>query len=155
MLPDDSIRLEPARSEHASRLQAVLSDVRVCLPFGLSPSSVPHWIARQIGSHGTFCIVHEDGGLIGICRLADVKGLPGAMQLCYSIAWPYWGQGYATAAASRILRMASRNGPARVLALVLRRNAASIRVLGKIGFQIAGVDGATIRYERRIGVDAW
>lgn len=63
----------------------------------------------------------------------------GGAEIGYWVAKPYWGSGYATEAALRLLRLIFRNFDMPwVAAEVLPENVASIRVLEKLGFASEG-----------------
>lgn len=91
------------------------------------PSNMHYW--RQAPSDGH--VVVEQGSGIHRCR-AEVG---------YAIARKYWGQGFATKAVTRALRIAfgELEGVKRIQALVLPENVASQRVLHKAGFVREGV----------------
>ena len=88
-----------------------------------------------------------DGGLVGMCGLAEFgHGVPG-IELAYRLRRDRWGRGYATEAVRRAVAYAfGPLGLDRLIAAVERQNTASIRVLDKCGFafvrdqEIAGKD---------------
>ncbi len=59
-------------------------------------------------------------------------------ELVYWIAPEFWGQGYATEAVHAVLGLARTLGHRQITALDLADNAASGRVLAKLGFQATG-----------------
>jgi len=83
--------------------------------------------------------------LVGGCGLLGIKSgaeEPGRAQaeLGYWIGRPYWGRGYATAAARLAIDLAFRDlGTERLIAMCLETNAASWRILEKIGFRFTGL----------------
>jgi len=88
----------------------------------------PHFIiTRPHGPHG--------GDVVGSIALADVAG---EAMLGYWIAQRAWGQGYATEAARAVLDLARMLGHTRVVAAHFIDNAASARVLEKLGFAPTG-----------------
>ena len=71
-------------------------------------------------------------------RLVGCVGLVGAdrgAELVYWIAPEHWGQGYASEAARALLRLARTLGHRQIAAMQFQDNAASGRVLEKIGFR--------------------
>jgi RimJ/RimL family protein N-acetyltransferase len=77
----------------------------------------------------------DDGASIGMCGLLKRETLPD-VDLGYALLPEYWGQGYALEAAQATLRHAvDRFRLARVIAIVSQGNAASIRVLEKLGMK--------------------
>lgn len=83
--------------------------------------------------------------LVGCCGFFPVAGTTHAVELGYWIAVPEWGRGYATEAATRLLEHAFENSDThRVQARVFAGNAASVRVLGKLGFRDEGTHRAAV-----------
>jgi RimJ/RimL family protein N-acetyltransferase len=74
--------------------------------------------------------VASEGTLIGMCGLLKREHLD-APDLGYAFLPEAWGRGYAFEAARAVMEEAKRD---RVLALVSPGNAASIRLLEKLGF---------------------
>lgn len=84
---------------------------------------------------GLYCVELRDGGApIGLCGLVKRDVLPD-IDLGYACLPQYWGRGYAIEAAASVLADArSRLGLERIIAIVAPGNAASIRLLEKLGF---------------------
>ena len=75
------------------------------------------------------------GDVIGYCGLVDSgRGSEGEPELAYELLRRVWGQGYATEASWAVLEWARSAGYERVSATVWDWNAASRRVLAKLGF---------------------
>jgi len=72
-------------------------------------------------------------GSCGISRLDD-----GRHEIGYWIARPFWGLGFATEAASAMMRIARSSGLSNIIARRAVDNPASGRVLMKIGFRPTG-----------------
>jgi RimJ/RimL family protein N-acetyltransferase len=90
-------------------------------------------------SHGLMAVVHKERGeAIGMCGLLKRDHLEHA-DLGYAFLPEAWGQGFALEAAQAVLATA----PDELLALVSPRNAASIRLLEKLGFTRADHAAAT------------
>lgn len=92
----------------------------------------------------------EDGRLIGNCglRLAEAGAKVG--DLGYEIAPIYWGQGYATEAATEMLRFGfGELGLHRIWSHTVGENVASQRVLEKLGMRYEGRLRETQRYKGR------
>ena len=67
----------------------------------------------------------------------DEPALPGDLSLGYRVRRDHWGKGLATEGASVLLRYAfERLGVPRVTATALRDNAASVRVMQKLGMTL-------------------
>ncbi|MDE2935177.1 MAG: GNAT family N-acetyltransferase [Chloroflexota bacterium] len=104
------------RSAEADVARAVLAD----------PDTAPIW-----------AIVHEDGVVGGISL--TVQG-PGAAEMGYSLTRSLWGKGLMTEAATAILAFGfGKAGLARIQASTDVRNAASWRVMEKIGMTRTGI----------------
>jgi len=79
-----------------------------------------------------------DGVVMGMAGLFPNPSAPSG-QIGYYLGPEYWGVGYATEAAGRLVRFAFTSlGLDRLSAHVFVGNAASIRVLAKLGFEPAG-----------------
>ncbi|MFW6133145.1 MAG: GNAT family N-acetyltransferase [Planctomycetota bacterium] len=79
------------------------------------------------------------GELIGAAGLSDLDTPHRRGELGYWVGVPYWGRGYCTEAARRLVRFAFDNlGLHRVVAHHFTRNPASGRVLAKIGMTHEG-----------------
>lgn len=81
-----------------------------------------------------------DGVAIGWIELGKLSGPKrDDLQVGYELVRECWGQGYATEAVERVLRYAfEERGLDRVAAIARPGNTASIRVLEKNGFRLAG-----------------
>lgn len=92
-------------------------------------------------------VVKETGELIGMCGLLKRDALP-HRDLGYAYVPRAWGKGYALEAARGV--MSTVQPPATILAIVSPGNAASIRLLEKMGFvhqpDGPGTDENTIVY---------
>ncbi len=90
--------------------------------------------AEMLGRSG-YCqwpLIHRTSGcLIGFCGLVDCGEVP---EIGWRLARGYWGQGLATEAATAVLNHARGIlGLTRVMATVQTENAASVRVIEKLG----------------------
>jgi [ribosomal protein S5]-alanine N-acetyltransferase len=141
------IRLDPIAEEHAPAVQLLASD-----PLIAATSNVPHpyppdgalaWIRhttaqRAIGRELNYAIVAEPG-VVGVCGVMNIGGTPRSAELGYWIGVPYWGRGYATAAARELVRLVfEEHGLALLRSSCLLRNHASYRVLERSGFRCLG-----------------
>ena len=91
---------------------------------------------RASGSDYGFLILRRaDRALVGGCGVHPARGF----EMGYWIGKPYWGQGYATEAARRVVRFAfGELNAARVVAGWFGDNPASGRVLEKLAFRPLG-----------------
>ena len=128
---------------------AILNDFDVAKNLGLVPHPftetqfhevLAHRDAeRRNGNDFGFAVTRAmDGALIGMC--STERGDNGAWEFGYWYGKPYWGQGYATEAATPVMRFAFEDmGAERLTAGWYDDNPASGAVLHKLGFTVAGV----------------
>ena len=84
-------------------------------------------------------VERSSGRLVGWFQVQPSADAPGEIELGYRLRPDAWGQGYATEGAEVLLAEArARPGVRRVYAHALLSNAASLRVLEKIGMAYAG-----------------
>ncbi len=113
------------------------------VPYPYSEAHFRQFVTRcdQARRNGTalVCAVTRamDGALIGLCAVDLVE--EGVWELGYWYGRPFWHQGYATEAASAVMRFAFEDLDALMLTSGwFFDNPASGRVLGKLGFVGAG-----------------
>ena len=100
---------------------------------------------------GLWAVIYkETGKFIGRCGLLPwtIDGHP-EVEVAYTLAREYWGQGLATEAARAILQYGfEKLNLARLICLIDPQNSASQRVAEKIGMtlekKVAGIDGDNI-----------
>ncbi|HMF44230.1 MAG TPA: GNAT family N-acetyltransferase [Polyangia bacterium] len=106
----------------------------------------PSWSAGHIrSSEGLFArlgvglwLVHEKvtGALVGFCGFLVLPEVHNEPELVYAMRGPFAGRGFATEMARAAIAEARARGAfAEILASVDAINAASVRVLDKLGFQ--------------------
>lgn len=98
------------------------------------------WTAGQPPGHGQFVVELRDSGVpIGICGLLRREALP-APDIGYAILGEFWNQGYAYEAAAGVMEYGRTTlGLGTILALTSAENAASIRVLEKLGLRFGRI----------------
>ena len=98
-----------------------------------------HEAAFNEGKSAEFAITLHDGTLIGAIAIVFSKQHERA-EIGYWIGVPFWGKGYATEAASEIVRYGFEDrGQARLTAHHFAHNPASGRVIEKIGMKREGL----------------
>lgn len=138
------IALRPIAAGDAPRVQLLAGERSVAEATALIPHPYPDgaaeaWIATQAGDWSagreyTYAIEAESD-LVGVVGLRTVSGEQD--NLGYWIGRPYWGRGYATAAASAVIALAFSCLEFDVVtASHLSHNAASARVLEKCGMSL-------------------
>jgi len=86
------------------------------------------------GDLGTVFALFDDDTFIGVGSIIPHEG-EGAAELGYWLGEPFWGKGFATAAAQQLLTYAFQELDfQKVYAYVFAYNPASMRVLEKVGF---------------------
>ena len=163
------VRLEPIAQRHAHAVQRLASDPAIGATSNV-PSPYPEggaeaWIASEVakraeGRSYAFAVLDSAGHVVGVATLMGVDRETGTAGLGYWIGVPYWGRGYATAAARASVRYASDElGVRRIGAACLERNGPSRRVLEKAGFEAVGPGkpdqrGPILAYEWRADAKA-
>ena len=95
------------------------------------------WLLREAAEHGFGLYVVErvdDAGFIGYCGLIVGDGSLSEPEIAYELLSRFHRRGYATEAGSAVVEAARATGRRRLVATVGPTNAASFRVLEKIGF---------------------
>jgi len=107
------------------------------LPFPYSEDDARFFIKEIVPSAEEACYAMlRDGVLIGVVGLHFAPGE--AAELGYWLGEPYWGQGYATEAATALVAAARAAGATRLRSRALISNAGSRNVLAKLGFLETG-----------------
>jgi RimJ/RimL family protein N-acetyltransferase len=143
------LRLRPVAEADADALFAMHSDAHVLRYWDSPPWSerarADRFIAasRRLAEEGTGARLVidrvSDDAFLGWCSLSRWNPGYRSAAMGYCLAEAAWGQGYATEAADAILRWAFDTlGLNRVQAETDTRNAASARVLEKLGFRLEG-----------------
>jgi [ribosomal protein S5]-alanine N-acetyltransferase len=138
------VRIEPVEQHHMAAIQELASDPAIGemsnVPFPYPAHGALQFVqrareGRQAGHLYTFAVINEEHRCVGICSLIEVTREARRTELGYWIGRPYWGQGLATEACRLVLAYAFDDLDLRlVTAGCLERNAASRRVLEKLGF---------------------
>jgi len=107
------------------------------LPFPYALSDAEFFIREIVSSDEEACFAIEaDGNLAGIVGLHFAEG--DVPELGYWLGEPFWGQGYATEAASALVDAARAAGATALRSRALKDNAGSRNVLRKCGFAETG-----------------
>jgi len=142
MLETRRLRLRRLRPSDEPALVALDSDAEVMRYIGSrggTPEEIVERVRQRIGvDHGAlgWWIVEgrADGVFHGVAALLPMPE-GGDIELAYRFARASWGGGIATEAAAALVEHAfARAGLARLVAVTFSENAASRRVLGKLGF---------------------
>jgi RimJ/RimL family protein N-acetyltransferase len=112
------------------------------------------WITRSAernaSGHDMVYAIHCEG-LIGVMSVEDFDAVP---VFGYWLAQPSWGKGYATEAATAILRHAfETHDVSEIKSSVFKDNDASLNVQKKLGFEVTGA-GTTFSLARNAEVES-
>lgn len=159
-----NITLEPLAAEHLPDLTALWSD-----PAVIRWTNIPHLCGReeaayrldQLRKHQaalpgpTIYAVLRNGKFCGIAGCPPVDTAQGAFGLFYQLLPEAWGRGVGTAAAKLALEaLTCRFSVSTVYADVAAGNAASIRILERLGFQRTAVRTGAFQRDGRM-MDIW
>lgn len=143
------LQLRPMRENDLDALLAIFADPRVMAAFNEPPfgrEQMAGWLRRNLDhqaqhGYGLFAVLHKASGtLIGDCGL-EIMAIDGAPQaeLGYDFRSDFWGQGYATEAATAVRDYAfGQLGLTQLVSLIRVGNRSSRRVAEKIGMQLQG-----------------
>jgi len=155
----ERLLLRPGWAEDAPALHAAIADEAIVrnlstAPWPYSITDAEAFLGRErneaLPEFLMFLRTRGTPHLVGGCAIVD--GDHGERELGYWIARPYWGLGFATEAASAVMRIARSSGIGNITASHFVDNPASGRVLCKIGFRPTG--RVEKRYSLARGADA-
>lgn len=142
----ERLLLRPGWAEDAPALAAAIADEAIVRnlasapwPYGLKEAEAFLASPRDpvLPTFLVFVRSKAEPELVGSCGLA--RRPSGAVELGYWIARAHWGKGYATEAATHLLEISRTLGIPRLEASHVIDNAASARVLEKLGFIPTGL----------------
>ena len=142
-LETERLLLRPVRAEDLPRIAALMADRDVAKNLSTAPhpytlKDAEDFFARHSGSRArgeahVFALIRKsDGAFIGKNGLHAKDGV---VEMGYWLGKPYWGQGFATEAAQRVLAFGFEELKLeRIVAGRFFDNPASGRILSKLGF---------------------
>jgi ribosomal-protein-alanine N-acetyltransferase len=140
LVPQDAEPLERLAGDRA------IADTMISVPHPFTSRDAQDWITAYgepagDGPHRYFAVcLGSSGELVGITALRDIDDQHSQAELSFWIGQPYWGRGFASAAAGAVLQYAFEVlGLNRVTAYHMLRNPASGRVLTRLGFRQEGI----------------
>jgi RimJ/RimL family protein N-acetyltransferase len=161
-LETERLVLRPLCDADASAVSAGAGDPRVARYLIQVPSPYPPALARRWIRGRLDWWPSGRGVTLAIATRAAPRALLGTVslrrfsrdrraELGYWLAASSWGHGYATEAADALVELGFRElNLARIYAQVLAGNAASLRVLEKLGMVCEGVKRQHVRKDRRL-----
>jgi [ribosomal protein S5]-alanine N-acetyltransferase len=140
LLPEDAGPLISLAGDRA------IADTTISVPHPFTSEHARAWIsqygrAEPASLHRYFAVIlRSEQALIGVVALRDIDREHSQAELSFWIGRPYWGRALATEAAAAVLAFAFGDLQLnRVTAYHMVRNAASRRVLTRLGFQGEGL----------------
>ena len=143
------LRLVPVSGRHARDIQHLASDEAMArwttIPHPYPPDGALAFVERAQrlrarGEHETFAIC-ETTRCLGVAVLVRDAAAPDRAELGCWIGRPYWGRGYATAAARQLLAYGfGRMDLDVIVARCFVANRASARVIEKLGFRFVRLE---------------
>jgi len=155
LTPDDCDELvaldsDPAVTRHFSHLPTP-DDIRT----RILPGIIADY--ERYPGFGFYAAIDRGAGeFVGWFHLRPYRGDPSQGEIGYRLRAPFWGRGIATEVSLALIERAfGELGVTRVVAETIPANAASIRVMEKLGMRRAGTlkQGAVVVYE--IARDRW
>ena len=148
-LETERLILRPMEEGDAPALFTIMNDPDVThnllLPHPFPEDQVLAWITKRREAwekrvlFAAAIILKETGELIGTCSLTDVSWDHLRAKLIYWLGKPYWGRGYMTEAAGRMMKFGFEElGLERISVGCFARSKASARVIEKLGFKYEG-----------------
>lgn len=155
-LETDRLIIRPLDENDVPALFPIMNDPEVTgnllIPHPYPQDRVLMWIRNSRDAMDTderyeLGVVPKDiDRAIGICSLYRVSWEHLSAELVYWIGKPYWGRGYITEAARKVLEFGFLDlGLERICVGCFTRNKASARVIEKLGFQYEGLARAEYR----------
>jgi RimJ/RimL family protein N-acetyltransferase len=143
MLETARLRLLPWQPEDWLQLRPIATDPEVVRYISNGEpwpdERIREWAARQVAHFAKygFCMWKlfdkRTNAMIGFCGLQPLEGTL-EIEIGWWLGRAWWGQGYATEAAREALRDGfERAGLQRIVAIAMRENVASTRIMEKLG----------------------
>lgn len=144
-LRTERLILRGFRTEDASEIRKLAGNYNVSkmtlnIPYPYEPGMAEDWIGSHQGNweartRVAYAIVKQDSQqLLGTVSLVSIDGAQG--ELGYWIGEPYWGMGYCTEAAKKLIQFSFQTlGLKKIVAEHLTSNPASGKVMGKAGMR--------------------
>lgn len=151
LLETPRLRLRGHRDTDLPQCAAMWGDPQVVRFIGGEPSTEPRTWARLLGYAGHWALMgfgywvierKDSGEFVGEIGFADFKrdiapAMQGCPELGFALVPQFHGNGYATESADTVVRWADSHLSApRTVCLIDPQNAASLRVVGKCGYEV-------------------
>jgi RimJ/RimL family protein N-acetyltransferase len=161
-LETERLRLRGWRDDDLDAYAAMMADPEVMQFLGgvvarndawrSMSSAVGHWVLRGFGLWAVER--KDDGALIGRVGVQRPEGWPGT-EIAWTLARPYWGQGYATEAAKAALDHGFKTTSlSKLISLIDPENFASQNVAKRLG-QTKGAPATLVLQKESFTADVW
>ncbi|WP_051882308.1 GNAT family N-acetyltransferase [Parvularcula oceani] len=115
---------------------AQVARMLAALPHPYAEADARFFLEKLLPGRSTWAIRLRGDGFIGMIGLHEEAH--GAVNMGYWLGRPYWRRGYMGEAAAAVVGHARRSGLDRLSAGYWRDNAASARILARLGFEKTG-----------------
>lgn len=137
--------LEPGETDAILAVFDQMSDDSRALRYLTGLARLPQQMLRMLADvdghrHGAW-VASVDGEPAGVARFVRLPGAPGCAELAFEVVDRHHGRGLATALLDAITTVAATRGVRSVSASLAPSNAASRRLLARIGLETHLVDG--------------
>jgi RimJ/RimL family protein N-acetyltransferase len=95
-------------------------------------------------THEALVAVDRDGTFLGVGRYACAPGDTTVADVAFAVADAAQGRGIGTGLARLLFDDACANGIVRLQAMTLPENAPARKLLGRLGFELTGIDGGVL-----------
>ena len=138
---------EPSDAKTVQRLAGheEVARTTLAIPHPYPDGAAEQWIehvrqSSEKGDHYAFAMIKkEDGSLIGNMSMG-ISQKHKRSELAYWVGRPFWGQGFATEAARRIVQFGFEDlNLNRICAAAMSKNPGSYKVMRKIGMKEEGI----------------
>ncbi|MEO7033834.1 MAG: GNAT family N-acetyltransferase [Polyangiaceae bacterium] len=139
------LALRPLRPGDFDSVCAHAADARVMATLGgvRSPAQVRAWLDRELSQLATFgycrnVVTHEGElvGLVGLTRADFDAGVVPGIEIAWQLVYAYWGRGFATEAARRVLDDAvTTHGLTELIAVTSINHQRSRSVMERLGMR--------------------
>jgi RimJ/RimL family protein N-acetyltransferase len=153
-----SLRLEPLSMKYVTEVQRHASDPEVA-QYTLLPEPYPEngaaqfigWTTDEANKHQEFpYAILVDEQFVGVIGITRIDWQTRCGEIGYWLGQPFWGKGYATEAVRQMTQIGFEVVALdRLVAVILKRNAASVRVVEKAGYHFVGE--VIEKYEKFLG----
>jgi ribosomal-protein-alanine N-acetyltransferase len=145
--------VSPLKIQQLANNYAIAKNLRDFFPFPYTIEDAASFLElAPTGTFGHVFALFFDNDFIGIGSLIPQKGEHRInAEIGYWIGEPYWGKGYATEAVKLLVEYAfGELGLLRIYAFIYGYNAASMRVLEKVGFYEEAIIQSSVIKEGRL-----